>query len=111
MVFDTTTHTPVHAEPRTSFGLDAHGVRATPDGSEIWMVNRATSDGIIIDPRTDAVIDYLPFVGESPDILDFSPDGRFAFVTLRGPATLSGPHANQEFSPGVAVLDTAQGRL
>ena len=110
-VFDTTTHEVLHADPRNSFGLDAHGVALTPDGSELWMVNRASSNAIVIDPATDAVIDYIPFVGESPDILAMSPDGRFAFVTLRGPEPLSGPHAIRGSSPGVSVIDVETRRI
>jgi hypothetical protein len=31
--------------------------------------------------------------GDTPDILDFSPDGRYAYITQRGPNPLSGdPH-------------------
>lgn len=110
-VFDTGTHEVTHAEPRNSFGLDAHGVALTPDGSELWMVNRASSNAIVIDPRTDAVIDYIPFVGESPDILAISPDGKLAFITLRGPAPLSGPHAIRGSSPGVSVIDVQTRRI
>jgi YVTN family beta-propeller protein len=102
-VFDTATHDLIKRE--SSRGLDAHGVRVTPDGSELWMVNRATSNGIIIDTATDEVIEELPFVGESPDIMDFSPDGRFIFITLRGPNPLSGPHAIAGDTPGVAIFD------
>ena len=110
-VFDTTTHELTHSDPRNSFGYDAHGVALTPDGSELWMVNRASSNAIIVDPSTDAVIDYVPFVGESPDILAISPEGRFAFITLRGPEPLSGPHAIRGASPGVAVVDVASRKL
>ena len=56
-------------------------------------------------------IGYIPFVGESPDILVISPDGRFAFITLRGPEPLSGPHAIRGHSPGVAVVDVAARQL
>ena len=104
--FDTDTHEPV-TEARSSRGLDAHGVALTPDGGELWMVNRATSDAIVIDPQTKEVIEYVPFVGQSPDILVISPEGRFAFVTLRGPEPLSGPHAVRGETPGVAVIDVA----
>lgn len=110
-VFDTTTHELTQSDPRNSFGYDAHGVALTPDGSELWMVNRASSNAIIVDPSTDAVIDYVPFVGESPDILAISPEGRFAFITLRGPEPLSGPHAIRGSSPGVAVVDVASRKL
>jgi DNA-binding beta-propeller fold protein YncE len=108
-VFDTASHQLVHTD--SSRGVDAHGVRVTPDGKRVWMVNRATSNAIIISARTEKVIRELPFVGQSPDILDFSPDGRYAFVTLRGPVPLSGPHAIAGVTPGFAVLHVPSGRL
>lgn len=107
--FDTATHELVHTD--SSRGVDAHGVRGTPDGRHLWMVNRATSNAIIIDQRTNRVVRELPFVGKSPDILDFSPDGRYAFVTLRGPNPLSGPHAVAGNTPGFGVLHVPSGRL
>jgi YVTN family beta-propeller protein len=108
-VFDTATHELLHQD--SSRGVDAHGVRFTPDGRRLWMVNRATSDAIIIDPRTDRIVRKLRFVGQSPDILDFSPDGTYAFISLRGPNPLSGPHAIAGDTPGFAVVRVPSGRL
>jgi DNA-binding beta-propeller fold protein YncE len=42
-------------DTRSSEGVDAHGVRITPDGREFWQVNRGTGDGLRIDARTFAV--------------------------------------------------------
>ncbi len=109
-VFDTATHEPVPAADgaiqRPSRGMDAHGVWLTPDGSRLWMVNRASSNGILIDVATDEVVQEFA-VGPSPDILTLSPDGRHAFVTLRGPKPRSGGHAIAGTQPGVAILDAA----
>ena len=103
-VFDTITHTILHEE--SSQGHDVHGVAVTPDGAEVWMVNRATWNAIIIDPVTHTVTETIPFVGEAPDILTFSPDGRYAFITLRGPMPLTGaPHAAAGNTPGIQVID------
>jgi hypothetical protein len=108
-VFDTSTHELLHTD--SSRGVDAHGVRLTPDGRWLWMVNRATSNAIIVNPRNLRVVRELSFVGKSPDIIDFSPDGRYAFVSLRGPAPLTGPHAIAGDTPGFAVLHVPSGRL
>jgi DNA-binding beta-propeller fold protein YncE len=108
-VFDTSTHELLHTDG--SQGLDAHGVRVLPDGSAFWMVNRASSDGIVIDADTFEVTAYLDWVGDSPDILDFSPDGGLAFVSLRGPEPLSGPHSIAGPTPGFAVIDVATGEV
>ncbi len=93
----------------TSAGVDAHGVRITPDGREFWQVNRGTGNGLRIDARTFAVLGPID-AGATPDILDFSPDGRFAYITQRGPNPLSGdPHVARGTLPGVLVVDVATG--
>jgi YVTN family beta-propeller protein len=106
-VFDTATHTLMHTGG--SRGVDPHGVMLHPDGRHLWMVNRASDNAIVIDTATDEVVREIAFVGESPDILDFSPDGRLAFVSLRGPEPRSGPHAIAGTTPGFSVVDTASG--
>jgi DNA-binding beta-propeller fold protein YncE len=108
-VFDTATHNLLRTQ--SSRGVDAHGVRATPDGNWLLMVNRATSNALLINPRTDKVVRELGFVGKSPDIIDYSPDSRYAFIALRGPNPLSGPHAIAGDTPGFAVLHMPSGRL
>jgi DNA-binding beta-propeller fold protein YncE len=106
-VFDTTSFELISSA--SSAGVDAHGVRRSADGSEFWQVNRGTGDGLRIDARTFRVIGTLD-AGETPDILDFSPDGRFAYVTQRGPNPLSGdPHVSKGTRPGLLVLDARTG--
>jgi len=93
-----------------SAGVDAHGVRITPDGREFWQVNRGTGDGLRIDARTFAVLGPID-AGDTPDILDFSPDGRFVYITQRGPNPLSGdPHVARGTRAGVLVVDVATGQ-
>jgi DNA-binding beta-propeller fold protein YncE len=108
-VFDTATHEPVFEGD--SRGTDAHGVMFSADGAELWMVNRHSSDGIVIDPESFEVVDDIAFTGQSPDILAIGPDNRYAFVTLRGPEPRSGPHAIAGDTPGVAVIDVATREL
>jgi DNA-binding beta-propeller fold protein YncE len=106
-VIDTTSFEVLLAAP--SAGVDAHGVRITPDGRELWQVNRGTGNGLRIDARTFDVLGAID-AGDSPDILDFSPDGRIAYVTQRGPNPLSGdPHVSKGIRPGVLVIDVATG--
>lgn len=107
--FDPETFELLHED--SSRGHDAHGVWFTPDGSELWMVNRASSNAIIIDPATFEVVAEIDFVGKSPDILTISPDSSYAFITLRGPVQRSGPHAIAGDTPGVAVVDVANREL
>ena len=89
-------------------GFDAHGVRFSPDGRHLWAVNRISDDGLVIDARSFRVIEEIGYVGDTPDILDFSPDGARVYVTQRGPAPRSGGvHAAAGDTPGIAVLDAA----
>lgn len=95
----------------SSRGNDAHGVWATPDGREMWMVNRVSSNGIIIDPRTLQIIEELKDVGPTPDIMAMSPDGRYAFITTRGPNPISAPHVAKGTVPGFAVVSIKDRKL
>lgn len=108
----------------------------TPDNRELWMVNRVTNDGIVIDTRTDKIIDgigqigparmgtaasdrppYAPTYdslaaapdtpGDKADIFDVSPDGAYMFCTLRGLNPRSAGSVSVGENPGVAVLSVA----
>ncbi|AUX08105.1 cell surface glycoprotein [Halalkaliarchaeum desulfuricum] len=140
-VFDTSEHLPINTDgstvetkddidpediARDSDGVDAHGFWfAEPDDLELWLLNRETNDGIVVDPADDTLTgpgeddeegvetidefgpDTSPAPGgDSPDIMWSSPDDEYMFVTLRGPNPLSGdPHAATGVNPGVAVMD------
>ena len=95
------------AKQGESGGNDAHGVWATPDGSEIWMVNRVSSNGIVLDAATLERKAELTEVGKTPDIIAMSPDGARAFISLRGPNPVSAPHVAVGETPGFAVMDIA----
>ena len=103
-------------EGADSAGVDAHGFWFTPDGEELWLLNRETNDGLVLDPDTNDVIEEIdeygpatgdePETSDAPDIMWSSPDGEYMFVTLRGPAPLSGgAHASTGVNPGFAVVD------
>ena len=120
-VLDTDSHQPIDpetGEPVDEFetldvardvdGYDTHGFWfiETDDGRELWLLNRETDDGVVIDPETDTVIDEIDDYGPAPDIMWSSPDDEHMFVTLRGPNPQSGdPHAAEGDTPGVSVLD------
>jgi DNA-binding beta-propeller fold protein YncE len=106
---DTRTRRPVHHGD--SHGHDAHGSAFTPDGREYWLVNRVTSNAVVIDPATMEVIAEIPFVGRTPDIIAFSPEGRHAFITLRGPNPVTMPHVAVGETPGFAVIDVSTREL
>lgn len=106
---DVRTHQPVHrVETR---GHDAHGSALTPDGKEYWLVNRVTSNAVVMDTKTHQILAEIPFVGKTPDIVAISPDSRYAFITLRGPKPVTMPHLAVGETPGVAVFDVRARRL
>lgn len=93
-------------EERDSGGVDAHGVRRTPKGDVFFQLNRGSSNGIVIDAATFDVVGEFA-AGDTPDILDYSTNGRYAYITQRGPKPLSGdPHVAVGDTPGVLVIDT-----
>lgn len=97
-------------DTRPSEGLDTHGLRLAPDGSEYWQVNRNSDDAIVIDAETLEVTRRIDRVADTPDIIDYSPDGRFVYITQRGPTPRSGAiHAATGTTPGVAIVDRATG--
>jgi DNA-binding beta-propeller fold protein YncE len=102
---DTRTHEPVHRAE--THGHDAHGSWVSPDGSEYWLVNRVTSNAIVVDTRTREVLEVIDFVGKTPDIVSMSPDGRHVYITLRGPIPVTMPHVAVGETPGFVVIDRA----
>jgi DNA-binding beta-propeller fold protein YncE len=108
-VFDA--HSKQLLETNSARGFDAHGVRFTPDGKELWAVNRISDNALIIDGRTLQVRREIADIAATPDILDFSPDGRQVYITQRGPNPLSGgAHAASGPQPGVAIVHRASAR-
>ena len=108
-VLDTTTNKVVRQGD--SRGLDAHGVWPTPDGREVWMVNRVSSNGIIFDANTLEIVAELQDIGPTPDIITMSPDSQFAFITLRGPNPVTAPHLAKGKTPGFAVVSIPERKL
>jgi DNA-binding beta-propeller fold protein YncE len=106
---DTSTHQVV--KEGQSGGKDAHGVWPTPDGREIWMVNRVTSNGIVIDAKSLEVVAELAEIGKTPDIIAMSPDARLAFITLRGPNPVTAHHVAKGETPGFAVVSIPERKL
>ena len=109
-VFDADTKELLQTE--SAEGFDAHGLRATPDGSAYWMVNRASDNAIVIDAETLDVIAEYENVAVAPDILDYSADGSRVYISQRGPAPRSGadPRRPPVTKPGVRVVDTSHRR-
>jgi DNA-binding beta-propeller fold protein YncE len=105
----------VHTQASTG-GIDPSSAWFAPDGEELWVLNRGTNDGIVVDPETDEVVGEIAEVGpatadsederDAPENCWFSPDGRFVFATLAGPvAPRSDSHTGTGVTPGIAVLN------
>jgi DNA-binding beta-propeller fold protein YncE len=94
-----------------SHGVDAHGAWLTPDGSEFWLVNRVSDNGIVIDAETFEVTDQFDDLGGTPDIMAASPFGHFFYVSLRGPNPQSAAHVAEGDTPGFSVISTVDGSL
>jgi DNA-binding beta-propeller fold protein YncE len=95
---------------REANGFDTHGLRLNPEGTTYWQVNRISDEAMLIDAETLEVVREIDDVAVTPDILDFSPDGAYVYITQRGPNPRSGAiHAATGDEPGLRVVDTATG--
>ena len=97
---------------------DSHGAIATSGERFLWVVERFGNNMTIVDTRNNAVVDQFSLVGSvsndpAPDLLDISPDGKFIFMSLRGPNPLTGnnPAFNNSVgsTPGVGIIRVQQG--
>lgn len=93
-------------------GQDAHGVYVDLSREELWIVHRV-SDNVTIHPletirEPGHAFETIEGIGETPDLVAFSPDGGRAYVTLRGPNPAPTiPHATVGDTPGVTIIDVA----
>lgn len=95
---------------------DSHGL--TGVGRYLWNVDRAGNMIEIFDSMSNLSVKTLQLVGShsddpAPDLIDFAPDGTYAFVNLRGPYPLTGNHKDFDnakgSTPGVAVIKVLDG--
>lgn len=91
-------------------GADGHGFMPTIDGKHILLAVRQADAVDVLDAQTHERIRSVP-VGSRPDLFDFSPSGRYAFISLRGKPVTGDPHALAGKEPGFVVLDTQTWRV
>jgi DNA-binding beta-propeller fold protein YncE len=93
--------------------VDSHGAVLLKNARFLWLADRAANKIIVVDVNRDIVVNELNLAGDlspnpTPDLLDISPDGRWVFASLRGPAPLSGNAAGFNnavgSTPGLGVL-------
>lgn len=86
---------------------DPHGIAISANGEHIWIVNRLSNSVIVLEPETDEV-EIIADIGDKPDLAEFTPDGQFLVVTLRGEQPATGdPHALAGKEAGISVINTA----
>ena len=97
---------------------DSHGAVATSGDRYLWVVERFGNNMTIVDTKNNSVLDQFSLVGPvsndpAPDLLDISPDGKFIFMSLRGPNPLTGnnPAFNNSVgsTPGVGIIRVQEG--
>ncbi|HKY45151.1 MAG TPA: hypothetical protein VJM50_18815 [Pyrinomonadaceae bacterium] len=97
---------------------DSHGAVATTGDRFLWVVERFGNNMTIVDTSNNSVLDHFSLVGSvsndpTPDLLDISPDGKYIFMSLRGPNPLTGnnPAFNNAAgsTPGVGIIRVQQG--
>ncbi len=90
---------------------DSHGALLTRGGRYLWVADRMGNRIVVLKTANGKLVEEIDLAGAlssdpSPDLLDLSPDGRLAFVTLRGAIPLSGdPHASTGSTPGIGVVE------
>ena len=82
----------------------------TTQGRFLWVADRIGNRIVVIKTATGRMVGEFPLAGAlssdpSPDLLDISPAGDLAFVSLRGALPLSGdPHASTGNTPGLGLI-------
>jgi hypothetical protein len=90
---------------------DSHGALLTKRGKYLWVADRIGNRIVVIRTATGRMVGEFSLAGSlskdpSPDLLDISPDGDLAFVSLRGLFPLSGdPHASTGSTPGLGIIE------
>jgi hypothetical protein len=89
---------------------DSHGAVLTRQGRYLWVADRIGNRIVVIKTATGRMVGEFSLAGAlskdpSPDLLDISPVGDLAFVSLRGQLPLSGdPHASTGSTPGLGII-------
>lgn len=86
-------------------GNDAHGALLSPDGSKLLTLNRLSDQMTLLDMATGKLGEKAIPVGDAPDLMALSADGRRLYITMRGPNPATGTHALSGGTPGVLIFD------
>ena len=89
---------------------DAHGVGTTKHQRYVWVGDRDANVAEVFDSESGSRVATIDLVSEfsadpTPDLLAPSPDGKYFFVSTRGPVPLSGdPHSSTGSTPGLLIV-------
>jgi DNA-binding beta-propeller fold protein YncE len=108
-VFDTFSDNLVKTIDLTEKGTDAHGVMLTGGGKYLGVLNRTTDNATVVDTSTYEVVRVVEEIGDAPDLLDISPDGKWLFGTFRGPNPATGTHDIKGAHPSIGVIKLKRG--
>jgi hypothetical protein len=98
----------------TSAPRDAHGVAKSKQEKYVHFFDRAANVVEIYRADTAAYVKtenlVSPFTADpTPDLAGEAPDGKYVYVSTRGPNPLSGdPHASTGSTPGLLVVELLQ---
>jgi hypothetical protein len=93
--------------------VDSHGATLTGNQRYLWVADRAANKVVVVDTKHNTVARELNLAGgvspnPAPDLLDSSPDGRWVFLSLRGPSPLTGNVAGSNnavgSTPGLGIM-------
>lgn len=90
---------------------DAHSLRLTVDGHFVWVVNRLSNTIMVLETGSNRVMRMIHEVGDRPDVLAFSFDGRTAFLSLHGAVPAGYPEFLSGSESGLSVIDVGTGRV
>jgi len=94
---------------------DGHGTVPTKNNKYIWYFDRTQGVAEVFRTSNNDHIGTVDLKGSvssdpAPDLGVLSPDGKWIFVTLRGPMPLSGdPHASTGTTPGLGIIQIKAG--
>jgi YVTN family beta-propeller protein len=74
---------PADLDLRPLLNTATHGLTLTPDGKELWAASVPTGNVFVYDVAAAKVSSVIP-VGQLPNWIAFSPDGRYGCVTNTG---------------------------
>jgi hypothetical protein len=79
-------------------------------GEYLWVADRGLNLIEVFDVTSNNRVNTIDLIGETPDLIDISPDGNQVYISLRGPNPLSGSaHVAAGTTPGMMVIDALEG--